>query len=126
MTARIRQQLAAALAAELPAKKYRIVPGVAGVDRLAKPLIQLELSAFEPAPERGRLVAEITVHVATNRSGATAAAEDDADEIAFEVHQALARIPWANPTRAEKTLYKGEYLGYDLTTEITTRKQETP
>ena len=119
----VREDLAAQLGEILPKRKYRIVANVGTIDRLAKRLVQIELSAFQPSTgARGARVAEVTVHVATHLAGVTPAAEDDADEAALEVFQALETFRWANPQRAEKTTYKDQYLGYDITVEIITKR----
>lgn len=119
----VREQLAEQLATVLPAKRYRIVPGIATVDRLTKRLVQIELSAFQPSQSaRGVRVVEMTVHVATHLDGTTDAAESDAEAAALEVFEALESFPWANPTRAEKTVYKDKNLGFDITTEILTKR----
>lgn len=123
MTATVRAQLADALENLLPDNKYRIVANVGTIDRLAKPLIQIELAAFQPSTgARGARMVEVTLHVATHLTGVTPAAEDAADAAGLEVFEALEALTWANPTRAEKTIYKDQYLGYDITTEILTKR----
>ena len=122
-TVMIRAELGDALASILDPKQYQIVTNVGTVDRLAKNLVQIEVSAFEPAPQaRGARLVTCTVHTATKLSGVTKSAEDAADAIAFEVFAALESLTWANPTRAEKTVYKDNHLGYDITTEILTTR----
>lgn len=121
--AKARQDLADQLAEILPADQYMIVPNVGTVDRLAKRLVQLELSAFQPATQaRGARAVEFTVYVATNIDGVTAAAEDDAELATLEVFEALESFPWARPERAEKTVYKDKYLGFKITTEVIVRR----
>lgn len=121
--AKARQDLADQLAEILPADQYMIVPNVANVDRLAKRLVQIELSAFQPSTKaRGVRAVEFTIHVATNLDGVTAAAEADAELAALEVFEALETFPWTNPQRAEKTVYKDKHLGFDITTEAIIRR----
>ncbi|MBP1326732.1 hypothetical protein JOF28_001964 [Leucobacter exalbidus] len=122
-TSQVRAQLGAALTEVLPSGKYHIVSNVGTVDRLAKRLVQIELSSFSPSNNaKGVRTVELTIHVATHLDGTTAAAEDDAEAAAFEVFAALETFGWANPTRAEKTVYKDKYLGFDITTEILTKR----
>lgn len=119
----VRKQLADALGAALPAKQYQIVSNVGTVDRIAKRLVQIELSAFQPSTgARGARMVEVTLHVATPLVGTTAAAEKDAEDAALEVFEALESFQWANPQRAEKTVYKERHLGFDITTEILTKR----
>lgn len=122
MTAKLRKQLGDELKSRLPNRKYQIVTNVGTVERLVKPLIQLELSGFGPGPSaKAAPLAEMTVHVATHLDGVNAAAEDKADELAAEVFSALRSIPWANPTRATKVTYHGKHLAYEITTELVTK-----
>lgn len=123
MTHPIRAQLAEALEAGLPDRKYHVVPSVETVKKIAKNTIQLELSSFAPSPNaRGQRVVEVTVHVITRMENVTAAAEDAVDALAFEVFEALEAIPWTNPTRADKAVYNDTNLSYKITTEILTKR----
>lgn len=123
--AAIRERLAGELEAILPRRRYTIISNVGSVDPLSKRLVQIEMSAFEPsANARGARLVEVTIHVATAKNGITKAAEDDADEAGLEVFEALESLTWANPTRAEKTVYKDKYLGYDITTQLLTKRSQ--
>lgn len=122
----LRKQLADALGPRLPARKYRIVPGLETLDRIAKPTIQFEQADIEPAPAaRGAAMVTIRVHVITPRPGITPTADDAVDTLGIEVFEALAGIPFANPTQATKAVYKDTNLSYVITTQIIT-KRSTP
>ncbi len=122
----LRKQLADALAPLLPARKYRVVPSLGTLDRIAKPTIQFEQADIEPAPAaRGAALVTIKVHVITHREGVTPQADDAIDALGVEVFEALARIPFANPTSATKSIYRDQNLSYEITTQILT-KRSTP
>jgi hypothetical protein len=122
----LRAQLATELAAALPPRKFRVVGSLGTIDKITKPTIQLEQTDIERAPAaRGVALVTMRVHVITHREGVTPAADDAVDAIGVEVFEALASIPFANPTRGEKQVYKDTNLAYVITTQILT-KRSTP
>lgn len=122
----LRKQLATALAPLLPARKYRIEASLGTLDKIAKPTIQFEQADIEPAPAaRGVALVTIRVHVITQHSSVTPAADDAIDLLGVEVFEALASIPFVNPTTASKAIYKDNYLSYVITTQVIT-KRSTP
>lgn len=122
----LRKQLADALAPLLPARKYRIVPGLNTLDKIAKPTIQFEQADIEPSPSaRGAALVTIRIHVITERASITPAADDAIDALGIEVFEALAGITFANPTIATKAIFNETNLSYVITTQIIT-KRSTP
>lgn len=123
----LRKQLAAQLKTALAQpNRYRIVPSLATLDRIAKPTIQLEQADLAPSPNaRGVALVTMRVHVITHREGVTPSADDSIDELGLEVFEALARIPFVSPRTAEKAVYKDSNLSYIITLEVLA-KRSTP
>ena len=121
----LRKQLAAALTEVFPARRYKVEASLGTVDNLGKPLIQLEQAEIEPSPSaRGLALVTLRVHVVTHLAGVTPAADDAIDALGVEVFEALARIPWVNPVRGEKAVYKDRHLSYIITTQILTTRSK--
>lgn len=119
----IRAQLGSDLEAALPPRKYRVVPHLGAVDRLAKPLVQLEQGTVSPSPgASGLRNVGVRVHVVTHLDGITEAAEDAVDALVLEVLDALESLRYLIVGTATKEVWGDTHLSYVIETDTLTRK----
>lgn len=117
-----RKQLAEVLKARLP-KSWRIIPEQRSFDDVGKTTVvikQTTISKLPAAPIGMRSVAFTLTLV--SRFTSIAAAEDDLDELVPDLldHLEALGIKWSTAT---KVAVDENYLGYDITVEINTKKE---
>lgn len=124
----LRSDLADALAAELPAGYYTVMPYTRALDGASGPVVMVNRRRIAVVPDRHGAIehdVELTVLVPETYG---AGAEDAADEAIEDVIRVVERI--SDPvvwTEATRSLYEGNFVGWSLVLTFTTQNylQET-
>lgn len=117
----VRQYITRQVAPNLPAD-WKIDDGIPTLGTLAKPLLWVEYTAFEPLPEaplsRIRVTADLCIvtNLTDLRKG-----EDAADEHVAALYEAAIVANKFYSITARKTVFEGSYFGWRLSINVITK-----